>query len=151
MRKSYYFCKRNVTIISANRNIYEYKSISCDIFSDLRLSCLAYLWYEGDERGIAEDGRIAVAPHPWGDDHQSFYRYAHRYVHYLCRTEFLSYHRDDGFLCQCGASYLGASHLGDHGCQHRYYAHGMDYVARLQCRFDDCCLPGFLLGYHVDI
>ena len=130
-RISYYICNRNVTNISTNTINYGYKSISCDFFSDPRFSGIAHLWYEGDEWGFAEDGRISVAPHFRSDDNQPVYGNAYRYLYYLCRSEFLCNHRHDGFLCECGFAHLGSGHFRDYGCQHRYHLYGMDYVAGL--------------------
>ena len=43
----------------------------------------------------------------------------------------VGYYGDDRIVRLGRTAYAGAGHLGHHGCQHRHYAHGVDYVAGL--------------------
>ena len=56
----------------------------------------------------------------------------HRYLCHLRRTIILGNDSDDRELRQCRSTNFGASHLRNHGSEHRYDAHRLDHVLRLQ-------------------
>ena len=126
---SYYICKPK-----RNKHFHKYKWIwiwfnILVIFSDLGSLALLIYRHEGDEWGLAEDGRISVAPHLGCYDNQLIYGNACRYLYYLCCSELSCNYRYDGFFCKCRFADLSPSNFRYYGCQHWYYVYGMDYVA----------------------
>ena len=90
----YYFCKR---FFKCKHNLILY-----DIWnslSDYRLISTPHLWYEDNERGSAEDGWLAVAPHPRGYDYQPIHRNAYRYVCNMLCAVVIGNHGDDCVVC----------------------------------------------------
>ena len=88
----------------------------------------AHLWYEDDERRLAENGGTKFKTHISPYDRQSAEWHADRNDGDLCRAVVVGHNGHDGLVCLSRTAHAGAGHISHHGCQHRHDTHGVDHV-----------------------
>ena len=120
-------------------------------FQVARFTCSVDVWYEINERGIAENGRTAIAPRSGRHDHQSLHGCSDGYVCHCCRSVVHGYHANDRFVCQRRLADVGSGYFGHYGRSHRHHGHRLDYVVGYGLQYLGLRVSRFLHRYHFDL